>query len=517
MLHLAIVYHMHQPYYKDLLTGRIEAPWVRLHGIKDYLDMLLILKDYPQMRLTFNLTPCLIEQIEDYAQGTIQDKHLLLSYKPAEELTEEERQFILDNFFSFYPKYGIAVHPRYYQLYLKKEAGQEFNIQELRDLQVWFNLAWFDPYFRRNLAELKNLVHQGRFFSEDQKRICLDKQSEILKQIIPAYKDYQASGQIEVITNPYYHPILPLVYNSKIAKEANPKAVLPKKIFNFPEDAQVQIQSAVNFYQDRFSKQPAGMWPSEEAVSEHILALIAQSGINWIITDEAMLFKSLGKKRRATTYLYRPYQLQRKEGVINIVFRDRNLSDLISFVYQQWKPEDAVNDFINHLKNIEQRFKHKNPLVVVALDGENAWEYYRNDGWDFLSLFYQKLSEADFLKTTTISDYLKMFPAKDNLAYLKPGSWVGGNFNKWIGSKQKNKAWEHLLQAREQLKQVAGAQKDLSDLVWKQIHIAEGSDWFWWYGDTDDKTFDRLFRMHLSNLYRLLDKPIPDELQKVIA
>ncbi len=505
---------MHQPYYKNLLTGKVDVPWVRLHGIKDYLDMVLILKDYPQIRLTFNLAPCLIEQIEDYAQGTAQDKYLLLSYKPAEELTEEERQFVLDNFFQLYPKYGIAVHPRYYQLYLKKQTGQGFNTQELRDLQVWFNLAWFDPYFRRNVIELKNLVKKGRLFNEEEKRTCLDKQLEILNQIVPAYKDYRASGQIEIITNPYYHPILPLLYNSKIAKEANSKAVLPKKIYNFPEDTQTQIESAVNFYRDRFGKQPDGMWPSEEAVSEHILAPIIQSGINWIITDEAMLFKSLGKKRRVTSRLYQPYQLKRGEGGVNIVFRDRNLSDLISFVYHQLNPKKAVGDFISHLKNIDRHFKHKNPLVVVALDGENAWEYYKNDGWDFLSLLYQKLSESDFLKTTTVSEYLSNFPAQNKLAYLKAGSWVNGNFNKWIGSRLKNKAWEYLTAAREELKQ---SPVGINNLAWKQIFIAEGSDWFWWYGDTDDKTFDELFRMHLSNFYHLIDKTAPEELNSAIT
>jgi alpha-amylase/alpha-mannosidase (GH57 family) len=522
MLYLAIIYHMHQPYYKNLLSSEIVAPWVRLHAIKDYLDMLLILRDYPQIHLTFNLAPSLIEQIEDYALREGRDKYLLLSYKPAEELTEEERQFILDNFFHLYPEYGIAVHPRYYQLYLKKQSRQEFNTQELRDLQVWFNLAWFDPYFRQNLTELRHLVEKGRFFSEEEKRTCLDKQFEILKGIIPAYKEFQNSGQIEIITNPYYHPILPLLYDSKIAKEANPKAALPKRVFNFPQDAQSQIQGAVGFYQERFGKLPCGMWPSEEAVSEDILGLIIQSGVNWIVTDEAMLFKSLGKKKRITSYLYQPYQLRRKQGIINIVFRDRNISDLISFVYHRRKPEDAVEDFLGHLKNIEQHFKNKNPLVVVALDGENAWEYYKNDGWDFLSLLYKKLSASDFLKTVTVSEYLASSPPGENLTYLKPGSWVSGNFDKWIGSKLKNKAWELLAEAREELEQTASdrgklATSDKLNLAWKQIYIAEGSDWFWWYGDTDDKTFDHLFRLHLSNLYRFLDKTVPEKLNKAIV
>ncbi|MGD9014786.1 MAG: glycoside hydrolase family 57 protein [Candidatus Omnitrophota bacterium] len=521
MLHLAIVYHMHQPYYKNLLTGQMDAPWVRLHGIKDYLDMLLILKDYPQMKLTFNLAPCLIEQIEEYAQGSVQDKYLSLSYKPAGELTEGERQFILDNFFSLYPEYGIAVHPRYYQLYLKRQSQEEFDTQDLRDLQAWFNLAWFDPYFRNNLTELKQLIEKGRFFTEEEKQICLDKQSEILEKIIPTYQEFAASGQIEVIANPYYHPILPLLYNTKIAKQANPKTELPNTIFNFTQDAETQIRAAIKLYQERFGSNPRGMWPSEQAVSEHILDLFIQSKINWIISDEAILFKSLGKKKRTTAYLYKPYQLKRKSGEINIVFRDRNLSDLISFVYHRQDTKQAVGDFLNHLKNIDKHFKEKDPLVVIALDGENAWEYYKHDGWDFLKHLYHKLSTSDFLQTTTISEYLLKSPPKDNLAYLSPGSWVAGNFNKWIGAKPKNIAWELLTKAREELGQIANrdtqpAISDKLNLAWKQVYIAEGSDWFWWYGDTDDKTFDQLFRMHLGNLYHLLDKSAPEQLSKSI-
>jgi alpha-amylase/alpha-mannosidase (GH57 family) len=512
MLYLAIIYHMHQPYYKNLLTGEIDAPWVRLHGIKDYLDMLFILKDYPQIHLTFNLTPCLVEQIEDYVDNRVQDKYLRLSYRPAEELTGEDKQFILNNFFRIFPQYGIAVHPRYYQLYLKRKSDKEFTVQELRDLQVWFNLAWFDPYFRKNIRELKYLVEKGRFFTEEEKHACLDKQFEVLSNIIPSYKEFQSKGQIEVITSPYYHPILPLLYNSKIAREASPETLLPEVNFIFPQDAQSQIQAAVGFYQQKFTCMPRGMWPSEEAVSEHILDLFIQQGINWIVTDEAMLFKSLRKKKRIAAYLYKPYRLRREEGEVNIVFRDRNLSDLISFVYHRLSPLEAVGDFLDHLENIRQHCKLENPLAVVALDGENAWEYYRNDGWNFLTLLYQQLSTCEFLKTVTVSEYLEMFPPKDNLGYLKPGSWVGGDFNKWIGSKPKNKAWECLAKAREELGQITNGEK--LNLPWKQIYIAEGSDWFWWYGDTDDKTFDELFRMHLSNLYRFIKKQPPESLKK---
>ena len=501
MLYLALIYHMHQPYYKNLLTQEIEAPWVRLHGIKDYLDMVEILSKYPELKLTFNLVPSLLEQIKDYTENNLEDKYLKLSYKPTEALTYDEKNFILENFFQINKDRVISLFPRYYELYLKKQAHQEFNLPDYLDLVVWFNLAWFDPDFRCEIPPLRRLVQKARFFSEEEKLMVLEKQKQILKEIIPSYKKFSQSGQIELTTSPFYHPILPLLYNTKIAKEANPKVVLPSINFSYPQDLKAQLDLAVQFHKSHFGNKPEGLWPSEEAVSEHILPFIIQAGINWIVTDEAILFKSLKKKKRDTQLLYQPHLLRRKEGTLNIVFRDRNLSDLISFVYYNWPAEVAVGDFLKHLENIYQAFREKDVLVVVALDGENAWEYYPNDGHDFLQLLYQRLLEAKFLKTTTISEYLKINPAQNEIERLSSGSWIYANFNKWIGSNQKNKAWEKLAKVRKELE---NPQSEIlnPDLVYKQMYILEGSDWFWWY-DEGNLEFDRLFQMHLANLSEL--------------
>jgi alpha-amylase/alpha-mannosidase (GH57 family) len=324
------------------------------------------------------------------------------------------------------------------------------------------------------------------------------------------------NGQIEVTTTPFYHPILPLLYSTKIAKEANPKTTLPKIEFAYPEDAQAQIEMALDFHKSRFAVRAAGMWPSEESVSEHILPFIINAGINWIVADEAILFKSLKKKKRETSLIYQPYLLKREEGGLNIVFRDRNLSDLVGFVYYNLKAQDAVADFMKHLENIALAFKDQDILVTIAMDGENAWEYYSRDGHDFLELLYQKLSEAKFLKTTTVSGYLKNHPPKNEIKRLAAGSWIYGNFGKWIGNLQKTKAWEWLAQARKELEQATGNRQQATDLAWKQIYILEGSDWFWWAGEDPDGGFDRLFRMHLVNFYTLIGKDIPDYLRKPI-
>jgi alpha-amylase/alpha-mannosidase (GH57 family) len=367
------------------------------------------------------------------------------------------------------------------------------------------------------MPELKALVYKARHFSEEEKRLVLDKHIEILEEIIPTYKKLQDAGQIEIITSPYYHPILPLLYNTKIAKEANIRTPLPALQFTWPADAQTQVEEAVKFCQSRFGQAPQGMWPSEESVSEHILPLLINAGISWIVADEAILFKSLKFKKRDTKTLYQPHLLKRKDGDLNIIFRDRNLSDLIGFVYYQYKTEDAVNDFMKHLENIYLAFKEQDILVTIAMDGENAWEYYPGDGQAFLNSLYQKLSESKFIKTTTVNDYLRTHPPKAEIKRLACGSWIYANFSKWIGDPYKNKAWEYLAKAREELESSKlQAPSSKPELAYKQIYIAEGSDWFWWYGE-NHADFDELFRTHLANFYTIIQKDIPDYLKRPLT
>lgn len=517
MLYLSFVWHMHQPYYRDLDTGEIHLPWVRLHGIKDYLDMVKILENYPRIHQTFNLVPSLIEQIQAYIEGG-QDTYQRLSHKKAEVLNSEEKHFIKEHFFSANLRNIISVHPRYYHLYLKKQRGEEFSTQEYLDLQVWFNLAWFDHICKITIPELQKLIAKGRHYSEEDKSIVLQLQIELLKEIIPTYKKFQEQGRIEVTISPYYHPITPLLCNTNIAREANKSTPLPKEKFIYPEDARAQIRQAVELYRNAFGRPPEGMWPSEEAVSEHILPYIMEQGIRWIVTDEAILLRSL-KKKRTVQLLYKPYLLKREKGDISVIFRDRNLSDLIGFVYHGMTEPAAVADLIGHLHNIIKVTKGEDCLVVIAMDGENAWEYYRNDGYDFLAHLYKCLSDDKFIQTVTVSEYLKKFPAKSNISRLGAGSWIYGNFNKWIGHEQKNRAWDYLAAARAELASLKaqGPENSKVDMekAWKQMYILEGSDWFWWYGD-NNPDFDILYRKHLINFYKFIRKEPPEYLHRPI-
>ncbi|MFH1202321.1 MAG: glycoside hydrolase family 57 protein [Candidatus Omnitrophota bacterium] len=515
MLYVAFIWHMHQPYYKDLLTGEFHLPWVRLHAVKDYLDMVRILEGFPKIHQTFNLVPSLIEQIQDYAKGDFKERFYELSLKNSRELSTDEKKFILENFFSADPERIISIHPRYCELYLKKQANLEFNPQDFLDLQVWFNLAWIDSLFRKESTQLTAIVRKGRFFSEEEKNIVLKKQIEIIGQVLPAYRKFQDAGQIEVSITPYYHPILPLLYNNKSAIEANPKTVIPKVLFRHPEDIKYHIDAALKLYQEVFNRACSGMWPSEQAINSHILPFIAEAKINWVVTDEAILFKSLRKTKPQKSILYRPYSIEADSGHLNILFRDSNISNKIGFVYHRYKTEEAINDFMKSLDDAMLLLEGQDGLITIALDGENAWEYYPNDGWDFLSGIYKRISENPELKTVTVSEYLNMHPHEPKLNKISAGSWINADFTKWIGNYEKNLAWEYLAKAREELSQSTVHSPQSMELAWKQIYVAEGSDWFWWYGD-DVPSFDSLFRRHLSNFYKLIERPVPDYLNKPI-
>lgn len=501
MINLAFILHMHQPYYKNLMTGEAELPWARLHGIKDYLDMALFLDEFPEMRQTFNVVPSLLEQIEEYAAGTLTDKYLKLSYKKVSELTGDEKAFIREHFFNADLNRIVGVHPRYYQLFLHRHSDYEFSDQDYLDLQVWFNLAWFDPRFRQDIPELRALVKKSRYFNEDEKLCVLDKQFDILKQIIPTYKKYQQEGRLEISVTPYFHPILPLLFSSFSGRDAHPQITLPKTIFSHPEDAIWHVEAAVDYYKQKFGVSPKGMWPSEQAVSAEILPLFMKAKLDWIVTDETILWKTCPKVKRDGRVLYRPYCLKIKEAALNVVFRDKYLSDLIGFEYQNWRTMDAVDNFMHHLLKIKEYFGSDDCLLTIALDGENCWEYYRNDGRDFLRNLYSRIQETTYIKTTTVSEYLKKNPVRHHLPALATGSWIYGNLNKWMGHPAKNKAWEYLATARHLMRSEHASDERLM----KQMHVLEGSDWFWWLGDKQS-SFDELFRTHLKNFYSMLGK-----------
>ncbi|MBI5694615.1 MAG: hypothetical protein HZC51_02590 [Nitrospirae bacterium] len=538
-LHIAFVWHMHQPYYKDLVTQKYALPWVRLHGIKDYYDMAHILRDFPDIHQTFNLVPSLVDQIIDYTDGDATGLFIDHTLKPASDLDQSEKIFVLRNFFLANWDNMIKPYPRYWELLTKrgtdvtdKELGRMaryFSVQDFLDLQVWFNLTWFDPIFKDNDPLLKGLLAKGRDFSEEEKAALILKQREVMRLIIPEYKELWEKGSIEVSASPYYHPILPLLCDTEIARMSNPGVQLPQR-FTHPEDAKAQVVNALKRFEEVFGRRPVGMWPSEGSVSEEIIPILADAGIKWIATDEEVLAKSMdtlldrdfsGVSKKPDV-LYRPYKAVAEGRAVNIAFRDHTLSDLIGFVYSKWDPRNAVEDFVGRLRRIRKDLfaRRSDGLVTIALDGENAWEHYRNDGRDFLYSLYERLSKESEFEVVTVGEYLEKFPETETLPKLFAGSWINHNFNIWIGHEEDNAAWDALSQARRDLVdyEAEPGKKDAASLklAWQEIYVAEGSDWCWWYGDDhsseNDREFDELFRKHLVNVYTLIGKTPPDGL-----
>jgi alpha-amylase/alpha-mannosidase (GH57 family) len=537
---LAFLWHQHQPYYPDDLTGDNPMPWVRLHGVKDYYGMALHLLEYPEMHCTINLVPSLLVQIEAYTERGATDRPLEAARLPASHLSEADALYLLDHFFMANHEQMIRPLPRYYQLLQRRapgkntarEALRRFNERDLRDLQVLFNLAWVHPLaFERDL-ELAALRAKGRHYSEADKQVLLAKHLDILRQIIPLHRQLAERGQVELTTTPFYHPILPLLLDKKLAREAMPGVKLPRFSGGYPEDAAIHVQRAVTHHAAVFGKAPTGMWPAEGSVCQPMISLLAQHGIRWIATDEGVLGQAtqgfVGRDShghvRNPGHLYRPYWVRAGEHELGIVFRDHALSDMIGFHYQRSRGEEAAEDFVRHLHDIRQAVAGDQPLLVsVILDGENCWEHYVDGGVPFLRALYRRCSTDPSIRTVKIGDYIAANPPRDTLPHLFAGSWINHNFAIWVGHEEDNTAWDALQRAREHLRQRAALPHLPPEKVrqaWEELYIAEGSDWFWWYGDdhssAQDALFDYLFRKHLQNIYVLLGDAPPSDLSRPI-
>lgn len=536
VLYVSLVWHQHQPvYFKDPETSLYERPWVRLHATKDYVDMVTILEDYPDIHATFNLTPSLIRQLEDLSAGA-KDKYWVMSEITAEELSEADKRFILQRFFDINPGI-ISCFPRYGELQdMRKGAGEEqinaalasWTPQDFRDLQVLFNLAWIDPDF---LAQepLRALVEKERDFDEADKAIIFAEHQRLIDAVIPTHRAYQEAGQIEVTMTPFAHPILPLLVDSNSAAVGMPEAELPER-FIYGQDAVAQVEKGVAFYERLFGVVPRGMWPAEGSVSPQIIQMVANVGINWIATDEYILARSLdeiddftrdsdGVVQQADA-LYRPYRVAGgRGGEVSIIFRDHIISDLIGFEYSGTPGQEAADDLIGRLNAIQARLVEEGAtghhLVTILLDGENAWEYYPNDGKEFLHAMYQGLSDAPNLQTVTPSEYLVMSEEPRELDNLFPGSWVTPDFATWIGEEEENLGWSYLKRMRDDVADVQDSlDEDTLAEVMDLVYIAEGSDWFWWYGSDqnsgNDEAFDSQFRSYLRQIYTLIGEDVPN-------
>ena len=519
---VGFLWHMHQPYYRDPLTGSFLMPWVRLHAVRGYYDMIAVLDDFPGVKCTFNLVPSLIAQLLDYTKNNQTDIDFVLSGRKPAELSPDEKKQILQRFFSCNQATMITPFSRYEEL-LKKKAGKksdefarDFSDQDIMDLQVLFNLTWIG-FMGRKDPGIAELIKKGRQFNEYDKRYVLDFHMKILSKILPLYKNAKDRGQIEITTSPFYHPISPLLMNVGFAHRCM-ETRLPEEGFSHPEDLDAQIGKSIELYTSVFGDIPVGFWPPEGSVCPEMMEILSRHGLKWAATDEDILFMSL-REQRTGTKLFRPYKVSDGISSISMFFRDRVLSDMIGFVYSKNPSDAAANDFISHLEDIRKGAKTYayNPFISIILDGENPWEYYPDSGEGFLRKLYQGLSDSPNIKTDTFSSYLLANPVKETIENLFTGSWINHNFSIWIGHEEDRKAWEYLSKTR---KYVESKGKAAHELSWEEIYIAEGSDWFWWFGDEftilNKGEFDSLFRLHLRNCYELHNDVPPEYLFKSI-
>lgn len=531
--YLVFVWHMHQPFYKDLATGEYQLPWTRMHALKDYYGMVRILDDYPGIRQTFNLVPSMVVQIEEYARGEARDPFLRAALKPAEQLTPDEKDFILKYFFQANPSRVIYRYARYGELFDAWRAADfnaaaardSFQTQSYRDLQVLSQLAWFDEERQEHDPVVVELLRKQRGFSLEDQALMGRKQMELLGKVMPVYREFSGRGQIELSITPYYHPILPLLCDSDIARVAHPNVALPRR-FQYPEDARRQIEMARDFAVERFGRPPAGMWPSEGSVSDEALTLAADAGFQWMATDNGVLGATL-QRMAGVEDTYRPWRWSKQGREMKLIFRDHFLSDLIGFVYSRMDAASAAGHFLDRVRE-NCRGIHaqgRDALVPVILDGENAWEHYDRNGRPFFHELYRRLSESPDIQTLTVSEALQRVPCGE-LTGIHPGSWIHANFDVWIGAEEDNRAWEYLLDARRTYEETVqtGSGGKLTEaqrrLAFEELLIAEGSDWNWWYGpehhSENRPEFDKLYREHLAHVYRALEISPPEYLSRPI-
>jgi alpha-amylase/alpha-mannosidase (GH57 family) len=521
---LLLLWHHHQPDYRRAQDRCAMLPWVRLHAAKDYLDMALRLARYPRVKSTFNFVPSLLDQIDE-AAAKAPDQLFDRLARPVVELSPEDRNAVMRRCVQA-PRHALERWPAYRGLVeraqraVKTGASTPLTDRDLVRLECWFLLSWIDPMLFDE-PEVAAALRAAPELTQEHRDALLALYPRLCSRVQPAYRERADAGQVELAISPYYHPILPLLIDVRSARRARPDLALPAEPVAFPEDARVQMERARTRAHAAFGRTPKGTWPPEGSVSPEAAELLATSGVRWIASDEGVLWNSLDSDARRRESLYRPWRLATPAGEIMLLFRDRELSDRIGFVYQNWRAEEAVADLLDRVRRIGHEHGGEHPATVsIILDGENCWEYYRDDGGPFLDELYRALEAATDIVTLTPSDLLAAGRELPRLERLHSGSWIDADFHVWVGHPEKNRAWDLLARARRTLVE-NGIAPDRAPKAWESIYAAEGSDWFWWFGDdhyTADKAlFDQLFRLHLRAAYEGAALAVPGSLDAAIV
>jgi len=543
-VHLMMLWHMHQPQYRDPTTGKYVLPWTRLHALKDYWGMVRVLEEFPRIHATFNVVPSLGMQLEEYASGKFDEPWFTAAFRPAATLTAEDKSEILLRGFQLNYDHLLARWPRYIELHqiVNSQGGdralQTLRERDWRDLQVLSQLAWMDEEYLASDPVVSRLARKGTDFTEQDKQELCEKQIELLGRVLPEYRRAAATGQIEISATPFYHPILPLLCDSDIARVSNAYTPLPVPAFRYPEDAREQLARARRYHERVFGKSPDGLWPSEGSVSVEALSIAAELGFKWFATDEGVLGHTLGAGfgrdgagvPSNADKLYSPLRVRVGSREMVGFFRDHYLSDLVGFVYSRMDAGAAAEDLYHRIRAIGERVQVGRPLTVsLILDGENAWEYFPGNGREFLRQFYRRIDNDPEIQALTASEAVSAAGQIPTNTGIFPASWINANFDVWIGSGEDVVAWEHLHRARDFYAQQADnaakgfpnapAPKQLA-ASYEAVLAAEGSDWCWWYGpehsSANDAEFDAFYRKLLTEVYLSLGAAAPDVLAEPI-
>jgi alpha-amylase/alpha-mannosidase (GH57 family) len=536
-LDVVLYWHMHQPEYRDLRNGEYHLPWTYLHTIKDYVDMVAHLEQCTAARAVVNFAPVLLEQIDDYRQqlhdylfcdGALRDPLLAALAGPVLPNDADTRLKIMKECLRANEQRLIARFKPFQKLAdMAKSAINDpalllyYADQFLSDLLVWYHLAWLGETVRRNNALVKTLIEKAHQYTLHDRRQLIELIYELMSGVIGRYRSLYEAERIEISMTPYGHPIIPLLIDINSAEQAMEGVSLPlaKKYPDGYRRSQWHIQKGIEVFKKYFGAVPQGCWPAEGSISAETIELLSDEGIKWLASGESVLRNSLSESSlEADSCLHKAYIYRDTKPAC--FFRDDGLSDLIGFKYSEWHADDAVADLIAHLESIQQAcVDQPDAIVSIILDGENAWEYYPENGYYFLNTLYEKLSTNENVKLTTFSEYLAETPQQTQLSEIVAGSWVYGTFSTWIGEKDKNRAWDMLVEAKTVFDKVTES-GELSETERQhavmQLATCESSDWFWWFGEYNSAesvaAFDEQFRMHLGNLYQLLNVEPPDYL-----
>lgn len=533
---------MHQPDYRDHIHGEFHLPWVYLHAIKDYVDMAEHLEAVPEAKAVINFSPILLEQLEAYEHqiedrlkgtGPISDPLLATLDTPVFPADNEHRLALIKTCLHANQKNQIERFSAYQRLATIADlvihdlnSSAYISNQYLADLVTWYHLAWLGETVRRKDERVKQLIEQGGGYTLHQRRVLLQVIGELLSSLRERYKRLAERGQVELSMSPHAHPITPLLLNFEDAKDAQEDVHLPI-LDAYPggqERADWHMQHGLEVFEKYFGLRPTGCWPSEGGISSASLKVFEDAGFRWAATGESVLRNSItasSTQNDETVSIYAAFSEQGSE--LRLFARDDTLSDLIGFTYGDWHADDAVADMVHRLENIaEAHHDEDNTVVSIILDGENAWDYYPENGYYFLSALYRRLTEHPQIQLTTYQELLDDQPKE--LDKIVAGSWVFGTFSTWIGDEDKNRAWDILGDAKRVYDEVcANTELDPKQRarIDAQLAVCEGSDWFWWFGDYNPaetvSDFEHLFRIHISNLYQMLGQEPPQYLSQTLA